>query len=104
MSGAQGSLNNSEFPVVTIGKESGLSLRSSRAWPSHPAHRLSHSLRNETKALLLADTLLPPCLLVEKGRSVSVAPFRPSCSGVVIYFKALQDEGLCKCGTVINVG
>lgn len=32
-----------------------------------------------------------------------MACLRSTCSGAVNCFKALQDEGICKCGAVINV-
>lgn len=105
MSGVPGSLNCSEFPADTVGKERSFSLHSPHSWPSHPDYRLLQSLRDKkTNALQLADTIPSPCLHAEKGRSVCLASLRLTCSAVVKYFKALQDEGLCKCRTVINVG
>lgn len=57
----------------------------------------------KSNALQLADTLPPLQLHVEKGGSVCVPHLRSTCSGAVNCFKALQDEGLCKCGAVISV-
>jgi len=103
-SGAPGSLDCSEFLQMPQERNVG----SHYTLPMH-GHLVQHAgffrvsvMKNN--ALQLADTFPLPCLHAEKGSSVCVPPLRPSCSGVVDYSRALQDEGLCECGTVINAG